>query len=250
MALAPATVPATAATPPTAPEPDSEPEAPERRLAEFSFAMFVTIELEVDPGEFSCSEPEAEDNEITCFALVDGNRVIVAVTSSSGGSGVFDWQVVSDHPLTASPSSTPTSTTVAPIPVANTNLSDSAMLSYGETLNRGADQFIDDLVDSAEGTVTVVNLYGWDPATATLTLDVTLDPAQGPDPDRAAWIMAQFLKAHWLRGQPFRLDGATLRPALELVVNATRYSSDLDLMIRVADQLITNTDWVAAARQT
>ncbi|MDQ3543094.1 MAG: hypothetical protein M3431_04410, partial [Actinomycetota bacterium] len=51
--LAPATVIAGNTPPPT--PPDSGFAAPERRLAEFSFAMFVTLELEVDPGEFTCS---------------------------------------------------------------------------------------------------------------------------------------------------------------------------------------------------
>lgn len=248
LALGPANVSGAGASPPTPPVPDGEPEAPERRLAEFSFAMFVTIELEVDPGEFSCSEPDEDDNEITCFALVDAIRVIVAVTSSSEGSGVYDWRVVSDHPLSAGPPTTSATTAATPVPIANANLSDAAILSFGESLNRGADAFIDDVLGLTDGTITAVNTYGWDAATATLTLDVTLDPAEGYDPDLAAWVIVQVLRFHWGRGEPFRLDGATLRPRLVLVVDSTRYESDFGLMVRVADQLITSADWVAAAR--
>ena len=249
--LAPATVIAGNTPPPT--PPDSGIAAPERRLAEFSFAMFVTLELEVDPGEFTCSAPgiEGEDNDIDimCFALIDGTRVIIATTTSSDGTGVYEWVVVSDHPLNAG---TPTTSTTAPptsVPIANANLSDAAILSYGEELNRAAAGFKDDVLGLTEGTITEVITYGWDGATATVTLDVTLDPAQDFDPDLVAWILVQVLKFHWARGEPFRLDGATLRPRLVLVVSATQYMSDFDLTVRVADQLIANTDWVAAARQ-
>ena len=157
--------------------------------------------------------------------------------------------VVSDHPLNAG---TPTTSTTAPptsVPIANANLSDAAILSYGEELNRAAAGFKDDVLGLTEGTITEVITYGWDAATATVTLDVTLDPAQDFDPDLVAWILVQVLKFHWARGEPFRLDGATLRPRLVLVVSATQYMSDFDLTVRVADQLIANTDWVAAARQ-
>jgi hypothetical protein len=214
--------------------------------------MFVTLELEVDPGEFTCSAPdiEGEDNDIDimCFALIDGTRVIIATTTSSDGTGVYDWVVVSDHPLNAG---APTTSTTAPstsVP-ANANLSDAAILSYGEELNRAAAGFKDDILGLTEGTITEVITYGWDAATATVTLDVTLDPAEDSDPDLVAWILVQVLKFHWARGESFRLDGATLRPRLVLVVSATRYISDFDLTVRVADQIIANTDWVAAARQ-
>ena len=239
------------ATPPVPPEPgdETDPVAIERRLAEFSFAIFVTIDLEADPGAFTCSEPRSEhDSEITCFALVDEDRVIVAVTTSSEGTGAFDWEVVSDQPLSAGTPSTSTNPTTT-AQIETTNLSDSAILSFGETLNRGAEEFTTDLLELGDGAVNAVNAYGWDPATATLTLDVTVDPAQSLEHDLVAWVIAQVLKLHWVRGEPFRLDGATLRPELVLVVSSTRYVSDFDLMVRVADQLITNTDWADAARQ-
>jgi len=253
MAFAPATMPGGDTPPTTPPEPGAE--IPERRLAEFSFAMYITLEFAVDPGEFTCSEPQGvgNDNTITCFALIDGTRVIVATAVTSDGTGVYDWSVISDHMIG---SEAPTTTSPPPptsAPNAGTNLSDAAILSFGEELNRGAEAFKDDVLRFTEGTITNVTNYGWDAATATLTLDVTLDPAQNfadEAVDRAAWILVQFLKTHWGRGEPFRLDGATLRPRLVLAVNSTQYVSDFDLMVRVADQLITNTDWVDASRQT
>jgi len=249
MTIAPAIAIAGNAPPPTPPGAGTE--DLERRLAEFSFAMFVTLDLDVDPGEFTCSAPDVdgEDTAIRCFALIDGTRVIVATTTSSEGTGVYDWVVVSDHPLNAGTPTVPTTTPPTSVPIANSNLSDAAILSYGDELNRVAAGFKDDVLSLTEGTITEVTTYGWDAATATLTLNVTLDTTEDFDPDLAAWVLVQVLKYHWARGEPFRLDGATLRPRVVLIVSSIQYLSDFDLTVRVADQLITNTDWVAAVRQ-
>lgn len=255
--------------PTTAPPDDGPPDntqpggpasgVPERRLAEFSFAMFVTVEFGVDPGAFTCSDPDDNDksDEITCFAYIDGGRVIVAVSPSSEGTGVYDWEVVSDHvigappPTTIATTTTSTTTLAVTTPIAGppANLSDASILSYGNEINRDAPSYIEILQTESDGAISAVTVYGWDPTTATVTLDVTLNPTMNLDQDRTAWVLMQFTKLHWQRGEPFRLQGATLRPRLVLVVSATRYVSEFDLMVRVADQLITNTDWIAAARQ-
>jgi hypothetical protein len=244
------------AAPPTDPPlPVGPGEAPERRLAEFSFAMFVTLEFGVDPGAFSCAGPDADGDEdtITCFALTAAGRVIVATTTSSDGTGVFDWELVSDQTIAGDPSVT-TTTAQPPPPTdaggsAPANDADAAILSYGEELNRSADATAADFVEFSEGAIRTVDEFAWDAATATVTLDVTLSPTMVIDHDRLAWILVQTVKAHWVRTEPFRLDGATLRPAFVLLIGSTRYDSDFDLMVQVADQLISREDWAAAARQ-
>jgi hypothetical protein len=249
----------TAALPDTPPTEPPLPVAPgdesERRLAEFSFAMYVTLEVGVDPGAFSCAAPDEDDRSdtITCFALTPDGRVIVATTTSSDGTGVFDWALVSDHTITGDPTVT-TTTELPPPPTSEggsvpTNEADAAILSYGEGLNQGAEGTVADLIEFSEGTIRTVNEFAWDPATAIVTLDVTLNPTTVRDPDLVSWIVIQAVKVHWVRGQPFRAEGATLRPALTLVLSGTRYESDFDLMVRVADQLIARADWVAAARR-
>jgi hypothetical protein len=244
------------AAPPTDPPlPVAPGEAPERRLAEFSFAMFVTLEFGVDPGAFTCAGPDADSDAdtITCFALTAEGRVIIATTTSSNGTGVFDWELVSDQTIAGDPSVT-TTTELPPPPTseggaAPTNDGDAAILSYGEELNQSADATAADFVEYSEGAIRIVNLFAWEAATATVTLDVTLNPTMVIDHDRAAWILVQAVKVHWVRTEPFRLDGATLRPAFVLVIGTTRYESDFDLMVQVADQLISREDWATAARQ-
>lgn len=242
------------ASPPTDPPlPIAPGEAPERRLAEFDFAMFVTLELGADPDAFSCAGPDAESGSdvITCFALTADGRVIIATTTSSDGTGVFDWELVSDQTVAGDPSVT-TIPSLPPPPTseggtAPANISDSAILSYGEELNRESDETAADFVEYSEGAIRAVSEFAWDPESATLTLDVTLNPTMVIDHDRAAWIIVQAVKLHWTRGEPFRLDGATLRPAFTLVIGGSRYESDFDLMVQVADQLIAQDDWSAAA---
>ncbi len=240
------------ATPPSDPPTPMQPgETPERQLAEFSFAMFITLEFDTDPGAFTCAGPD-ESDAITCFALTDDDRVIVAVSKSSEGTGVFDWDVVSDQPLDGGPAVT--TTTSPPVPSTtepgdDTNIADASILSYGAGINRGSASTIDDYIESSEGAIRAVNEYAWVAESATLTLDVTLTPTMVIDHDSAAWILVQSEKLHWERGKPFRLQGATLRPGFVLVVSGTRYESDFDLMVDVADQLIASDDWVTAARQ-
>ena len=250
------TVAALPGAPPTDPPlPVASGDASERRLAEFSFAMYVTLEVGADPGAFSCAGPDEDggSDTITCFALTPDARVIVATTTSSNGTGVFDWVLLSDQTITGDPAVT-TTTEFPPPPTseggsAPANDADAAILSYGEALNQGSAQTAADLIEFSEGMILTVNEFAWDPEAALVTLDVTLNPTMVIDPDRASWILIQAVKVHWVRGEPFRAEGATLRPGLTLVVSGTRYESDFDLMVRVADQLIASADWVAAARR-
>lgn len=231
-------------------------EAPERRLAEFSFAIFVTLEFDTDPGAFTCAGPDIGDgtDTITCFALTAEGRVIIATTISSDGTGVFDWEVLSDHSVDGDPSVT-TTTELPPPPtsegdVTPANDADASILAYGEELNQSADAAAVDFVEFSEGAIRTVNGFAWDPETATVTLDVTLNPTMVIDHDSSAWILVQAVKVHWLRTEPFRLEGATLHPAFVLVIGGTRYESDFDLMVEVADQLISREDWAATARSS
>lgn len=255
----------------TEPGPAGDPPSgpPERRLAELSFVLYMTAELGVDPLGFACSEPmgSGKDAVITCFALVAGERVVIAVTNPSDGTGVFDWNLVSDQAITSGPTSTtgpttaptsstppvPTSSNPAPptttaVAVPPANLSDAAILSYGAGINRAAPARIAEFIDEAEGAISSISTYQWDPATATVTLDLTLEPTMQLDHDRSAWLFVQVLKSHWQRGEPFRLQGATLRPRLVLLVSGSTYVSDFDLMVLVADQLISSEEWAATAR--
>lgn len=249
-----ALVAALASPPSDPPLPVAPGEAPERRLAEFSFVMFVTLELGTDPGAYTCAGPGTDSDTvtITCFALTAEGRVIVATTTPSDGTGVFDWELVSDQNVAGDPSVT-TTTELPPPPtsegdVVPTNDADAEILSYGEELNRSAGATSADFVEFSEGSIRAVSAFIWDPATATLTLDVTLNPTMVIDQDSAAWILVQAVKVHWVRTEPFRLDGATIHPAFVLVIGGTRYESDFDLMVQVADQLISREDWAAAAR--
>jgi hypothetical protein len=245
---------ALAAPPSDPPLPVAPGEAPERRLAEFSFAMFVTLEIDTDPGAFTCAGPDTDEgtDTITCFALTADGRVIIATTTSSDGTGVFDWELVSDQTVTGDPSVT-TTTELPPPPtsegdVAPANDADASILSYGEELNQSADTTAADFVEYSQGAIRAVNGFAWDPGTATLTLDVTLNPTMVIDHDPVAWILVQAVKVHWLPSEPFRVEGATLHPAFVLTIGGTRYESDFDLMVQVADQLISREDWAAAAR--
>ncbi len=80
----------------------------ERKLAELAFALFLGNELDVDAGTYSCTEPSslAVGETITCFTLIGSNRVVVATTELTGTSGVYEFEIISDHPIDPAESTT------------------------------------------------------------------------------------------------------------------------------------------------
>lgn len=246
--------------------PDSDPAdgdtSFEQQLAQWSFGTFLAIDLGVDPGTFTCTEPESMDSHesVTCFALTGDDRVVVARSSISGGSGVFDFTVIDDYlasdvPLgsvpvdiatTTSPTTSPQPTTTYPREdVTQANV---AVLLQGDSINEIAQNEIASMINASDGSVIAVNAWRWDAASGRFTVDFTLNPVSGIEPDVAAWIAATNLSVHWGLGQAFREPAATIRPILLVIVDGHRYESDWDLMTQVADLTIGQDDWLAAAR--
>jgi hypothetical protein len=244
----------------------------ERQLAEFAFGLFLSSELEVRSGSFSCTEPPSLDvgESVTCFALIDDERVIVAVTGLPEIEGAYEFDIFSDHAIRAADSTTTaatattsstttsvdTSTTALPQPILVTTAplsqADRDVLAYAEQqINQSSQTFIDNVIASSGGMVTAVSEYSWDPVTATVTFDITLSQDFASSIDTAAWITVRDRSMElWHRDSPFRLPGATIKPSLIILVSGYRYVSDFDLCVQVADQTISGDDWLAAARAT
>lgn len=266
------------------PPDDSEPPATlgdqgtadlERQLAEWSFASFLAAELGIEPDSYTCSEPSSltVGSPVTCFAI-SGTRVVIATTTVSGSSGLFEFVVIADYPIggdspgtgvppsapTTAPAAAPTTGPAAPRPTDGPGVApyppdevaeaNNAVLLYGDTLNAIAEYEMAAAVNAAEGTIAAYNAWVWDPAAATFTVDITLNEPLASIPDAAAWSSAMVLGAHWARGRPFREPAATIRASLVLVMSGHRYVADLDLMVQVADQVITSEGWLSAARQS
>lgn len=266
--LAPAGTDAAPEAPPDT-LPDEGTTAFERQLAEWGFGTFLAIEVGVDPGTFTCTEPPTLEagETVTCFTLLDGGRVIVATTTVSGATGVFDFLVVADYIVddpalettqppasTLPPETSPTVPSTAPLtpttfPSADVTEANIAILLYGDSINAIAENEMASVINAADGAVIAVNAWVWDPTAASFTVDFTLNPELNMDLDVSAWVSATTQSVHWARGQPFREPAATIRPVLVVVVGGQRYVSGWDLMTQVSDQTITMDDWVAATRQ-
>ena len=116
-----ASAPLASAMTPDAP-PDTEPNdvdtSFERQLAEWSFGTFLAIDVGVDPGTFTCTEPATMNvgEPVTCFALVADERVIVATTTVSGASGIYEFSVIGDYLVADEPAQTvPAEVTTPPM---------------------------------------------------------------------------------------------------------------------------------------
>lgn len=240
-------------TSPAAPDPGAA--AFERQLAEISFGTYLAIELDVDPEVFTCTEPQSGGGieTVTCFALAEEGRVVIARSPSSGSTGRFTFDVLADYQI-AGPDGSGPDVSVAPVDTAPVTFTDAernqanvAILVYGDGLDRSASTEIGAIVEAANGSVLAVSTWRWDAATATFTIDYAINSASGLSEDESAWLTASAMSGHWETGQPFREPAASIRPSLALQVSGSRYTSDWELMTRVADGVISDGDWVAAA---
>ena len=236
----------------------------ERQLAELAFALYLGNELDVDAGTYSCTEPAslAVGETITCFTLIGSERVVVATTEVTGTPGVYEFVLVSDHQIdpaeattTVAASSTVSraTTTVLPTPVIVTTVvplsqADQALLAFGEQINADSAGLVANLVAGDDGIVETAE-YWWDPQSATVVLSATLSPSYTNSPDTAAWIIARDRALDlWNRQSPFRAEGTTIRPSLDITVDEVRYVSEFDICVQIADQTIAMTDWIAQSR--
>ena len=239
----------------------------ERQLAELSFGTFLAIELDVSPGVFTCTEPRSigPGETVTCFALVDEHRVVIARSPSSVGTGRFTFDVLADYeivePTEASTPELGSLATDAPeepggdsVPVtysdAERNDANVAILVYGDELDRSASTEIGAIVEAANGSVLAVSTWRWDATTATFTFDYTLNPDAGLTTDESAWLTASAMSAHWEAGRPFRNPAATIRATLSIAVGGVRFVSSWELMTRVADGTVADAEWLTTARQS
>jgi hypothetical protein len=236
----------------------------ERKLAELAFALYLGNELDVEPGSSSCTEPSSLDvgESITCFTLIGSERVIVARTELSGTSGVYDFELVSDHQVTsadttpaASSTTGPSSTTTLPTPVIVTTTgpltsADRELLAHGEQINEDADALVATLLGEEDSVIASAE-YSWDATTTTVVLTVTLGPTYENSASTMAWILSRDRAMDlWDRATPFRAETATIRPGLVVTVDGTRFVSDFDLCVQLADQTIAMRDWIAASLES
>jgi hypothetical protein len=240
----------------------------ERKLAELAFALFLGTELDIESGRYSCTEPSSLEvgETIVCFTLVGSDRVVVARTELTDMPGVYEFELVSDQLIlpgeetttsstttTTPPTSPPSTTSLPPVFIVTTTAAptpaDTELLAFGDSINADAQDFVDNLTAGDEDLIESAS-YSWDPATATVRLAVTFAPSYSYPIDTAAWIFARDRAMDlWNRDSPFRAEGATIRPSLEIVVNDARYVSDFNLCLRVADQTIAIEDWVRASHR-
>jgi hypothetical protein len=240
----------------------------ERKLAELAFALFLGTELDIESGRYSCTEPSSLEvgETIVCFTLVGSDRVVVARTELTDMPGVYEFELVSDQLIlpgeetttsstttTTPPTSPPSTTSLPPVFIVTTTAAptpaDTELLAFGDSINADAQDFVDNLTAGDEDLIESAS-YSWDPATATVRLAVTFAPSYSYPIDTAAWIFARDRAMDlWNRDSPFRAEGATIRPSLEIVVNDARYVSDFNLCLRVADQTIAMEDWVRASHR-
>ena len=237
---------------------DTTPEF-ERKLAELAFALYLGDELDVDAGTYACTEPSSltVGTTLTCFTLIDDQRVVVAVTELTGSSGIYEFEIVSDQQIgTDETPSTDAgaSTTTLPTPVLITTVAplsrpDVDLLAFGARINHDAAAYVSTL--TADDGIVESAAYSWDTESATVAVSSTLAPTSANGLDAAAWVITRDRAMDlWKRESPFRASGTSIHPSLEVTVDGVRFVSDFELCVQIADQTIAMGDWLDAARRT
>jgi hypothetical protein len=210
----------------------------ERRLAEIAFGTYLDTVLGASSDEVSCTTPVdlTRGVTITCFAVVNAERLIVATTSVSGGSGRFEFQMLSDTPFP---------------PPAQAALADAPLEvdEYGTLINQSSPGFVAQYLTDPR--IAAVNTYEYDPGSLMVVLDLALAPPSSIEADDMAWAnVIEFARVHWSAGQPFRDAGPEVGVGFRFVLDGREYESDFALMSQVADGSVSQAEWLAAVTLT
>ena len=87
----------------------------------------------------------------------------------------------------------------------------------------------------------------FDETTGTLGIHVTTNVTTPDERDGAAFAVTDTIAYLWEAGTPFRQEGATIQPRLEVFVDDTLYSTPYPVMVQVADYKIGYAEWLAIA---
>lgn len=205
----------------------------ERQLAEISFRVLMADTDAAAAGSVACSEPDnVVDGEIICFHHLD-DVVTVATTTASNGTGDFEFVIVSTG---GEPAVDPEAREQADLLVA----------AEAERINNDAERFIaeyelDERIESVER-------YEFDTEASMVILEFGFVEGSDFDLGAAAWVNTQkFAQAFWGDGGSFRSTDATNPPGMRVTIDGETWESDHELMVEVADETISETDWLARA---
>ena len=225
------------------------------QLAEAQFRVYLLTSTDLEPSDVTCTLPPTPDpsGAMLCFALVNDRDTVAAIATLSGP-GQYTFTPINKLDTTDEVigSSTAGPTTTAdddrqqtPSAGASTDV-DAAIVASIDTAIGSIDQ-LSAVLRQRNPSITEVSDLTFDAPTGTVAVSVTTDVTTQDERDVAAFDVTDTVAYLWEAGTPFRQDGATIQPRLEVTVDGTMYSTPYDVMVDVADYTIGYADWLAIA---
>ncbi len=220
-------------------------------LAEAQFRVYLLTSTDLEPSDVTCTLPPTPDpsGEMLCFALVNDRDTVAAIATLTEP-GQYTFTPINKLDTTdevIGSSTAGTTTTHQTTDTGASTAADAAIVASIDTAIGSIDQ-LSAVVRQRNPSITeVVGDLTFDAPTGTLAISVTTDVTTQDERDVAAFDVTDTVAYLWEAGTPFRQDGATIQPRLEVTVDGTMYSTPYDVMVDVADYTIGYADWLAIA---
>jgi hypothetical protein len=234
-------------------------------LAEAQFEVFLLTTTEYTPTDITCTRPPTRHDagDLLCYALI-APRASVAAIATLESPGVYRFMPlhkvdpadlgaapaqpapqtpppespdVPQQPQTPSPSPSP-----APAPQPQ-NATDEAILALIDTAVADPEGLGEVIIENNDQ-VTSIDTFTYDAATSTLQLTVTTTATDPGVRDAIAFSITNIIAFLWEDDEPLRQPDATILPSFSVTVDGTTYTTPFDVMVRVADYTISQTEWL------
>ena len=220
-------------------------------LAEAQFRVYLLTSTDLEPSDVTCTLPPTPDpsGAMLCFALVNDRDTVAAIATLSGP-GQYTFTPINKldtaDEVVGSSTAGPTTTTQQTTSAGASTDVDAAIVASIDTAIGSIDQ-LSAVLRQRNPSITEVGDLTFDAPTGTVAISVTTDVTTQDERDVAAFDVTDTVAYLWEAGTPFRQDGATIQPRLEVTVDGTMYSTPYDVMVDVADYTIGYADWLAIA---
>ncbi len=222
-------------------------------LAEAQFRVFLLTTTDLEPTDVTCTNPPPRDpqGDVLCFALVT-DRDSVAAIATLTAPGQYTFTPINKVDVTGqldAPASPQVPTVeepqAPPAPGTLTTADEAVITSIENAIANG--EGLATVLRQRSTEITDVSDLTFDETTGTLGIHVTTNVTSPDDRDTVAFAVTDTIAYLWEAGTPFRAEGATIQPRLEVFVDDTLYSTPYPVMVQVADYEIGYAEWLAIA---
>jgi hypothetical protein len=224
---------------------DGDPGEKNVLLAEAQFQLFL-VTANFVPTDITCTHPPVRDvaGDLLCYALIS-ERVSVAAIATMEEPGVYTYLPLNKvDPADLAEEAPDAAEPPAPQTAGQQTAADQAVVASIDTALADAEGLGRVLTEN-NPSIRSVDLIGYHAPTWTVQVTVSTDAVDAATRDGIAFYVTDVMAFLWAVSGPARAMDATLHPRLEVTVDGVIYGTPFDVMARVADYTITESEWLA-----